>query len=951
VKKNLRNKDKGKILAVLLSVMLILAFIPVGIAGAAPAALTIIPNGGPITTSATVGINATPSGGQAVYYTINSGTAGTIPTLTPTVNCTVYSHPFIVSTSVGTFTVDAAVYDPTIGWGTLATAMFTVTPAPVVNLGTAASFAVLAGAGIMNTGTVSDPTTITGDVGTYPTTTETGFTGGDLLLTGTNYEEAGDLDNTVTIAAQAALLIAYNDAVGLASTKTLGDGEDLGGQTLYPGVYTSASTLKITSGSLTLDAQGDPNAVFVFQMGSALTTAASGAGGSGNGNVILTDGAQASNIFWQVYSGATLGTYSTFYGTILGDTGAITVGTGATVNGRLLTMTGAVTLGANTINAPVLALTTTPTAAAGSTNGTTAVTASPNTSGDTLAVEVSSTSITTPNVGAAAPTGTGVTNPYTPGSSISGVAGDYVGVYELNSSGTVVAFSQIQLTSGDIYSTTGVPAAPTIIQDGGVITTTQTVGIGNITAGDTAYYTISSGTTGPSPTVSSTVYTIPFTVSAAAGIFTVDAAVYDNVFGWSPVTPATFDVSYPASSGGGGGGGSIVSDTPTVTSEAATSVTSTSAVLNGDITSENGSAITAYGFLWGTSSTSLTNTLAVGANNFTGVFTDTLSGLTDGTTYYFEAYATNAYGTGDGSVLSLTAGVTTPTPTVMTEAASSITTDSAVLNGDITSDSGYSITDCGFLWGTSSSSLTTTLDVGANTQSGAFMDTLSGLTTGTTYYFEAYATNSYGTADGTVMSFTAGVQPPTTTTPSTGIAFSDVSARFWGYNIITSLATRGIVAGYPDGTFKPNAAITRAEFATMLVKALGLSITGTTTAFTDVAQGSWDYGSVNAAAAAGLVTGYGGTTQFGPYTLITREQMAVMVAKGMGSKAPATNGTELNAFNDGSRVSSWATTGVDEAVKAGIVIGMSADHLAPLAHATRAQAAAMIYQLLAFLGQ
>jgi hypothetical protein len=287
----------------------------------------------------------------------------------------------------------------------------------------------------------------------------------------------------------------------------------------------------------------------------------------------------------------------------------------------------------------------------------------------------------------------------------------------------------------------------------------------------------------------------------------------------------------------------------------------------------------------------------------------------------------------------------------MTEAASSITTDSAVLNGDITSDNGYSITDCGFLWGTSSSSLTSTLDVGANTQSGAFMDTLSGLTTGTTYYFEAYATNSYGTADGTVMSFTAGVQPPTTTTPSTGIAFSDVSARFWGYNIITSLATRGIVAGYPDGTFKPNAAITRAEFATMLVKALGLSITGTTTAFTDVAQGSWDYGPVNAAAAAGLVTGYGGTTQFGPYTLITREQMAVMVAKGMGSKAPATNGTELNAFNDGSRVSSWATTGVDEAVKAGIVIGMSADHLAPLAHATRAQAAAMIYQLLAFLGQ
>ena len=492
------------------------------------------------------------------------------------------------------------------------------------------------------------------------------------------------------------------------------------------------------------------------------------------------------------------------------------------------------------------------------------------------------------------------------------------------------------------------PAAPTISPDGGVITTAQTVGINApLSVGQAVYYTVYSGNTGTSPTVSSSVYTTPFIVSTAAGIFTVDAAVYDSVYGLGSVASATFDVSYPASSGGGGGG-SIVSDAPIVTSEAATSVTSTSAVLNGDITSENGSDITAYGFLWGTSSTSLTNTLAVGANNFTGAFTDTLSGLTDGTTYYFEAYATNAYGTGDGSVLSLTAGVTTPTPTVMTEAASSITTDSAVLNGDITSDNGYSITDCGFLWGASSSSLTTTLDVGANTQSGAFMDTLSGLTTGTTYYFEAYATNSYGTADGTVMSFTAGVQPPT---PTTGTAFSDVPTSFWGYSIITNLATRGIVAGYTDGTFKPNAAITRAEFATMLAKALGLNITNTTTAFTDVAQGSWDYGPVNAVAAAGLVSGYGGTTQFGPYTLITREQMAVMVAKALGTKAPVVNGTELSAFSDGSRVDGWATTGVDEAVKAGIVIGMSADHLVPLAHATRAQAAAMLYQMLNFLGK
>jgi hypothetical protein len=298
-------------------------------------------------------------------------------------------------------------------------------------------------------------------------------------------------------------------------------------------------------------------------------------------------------------------------------------------------------------------------------------------------------------------------------------------------------------------------------------------------------------------------------------------------------------------------------------------------------------------------------------------------------------------------------------PAVQTVAASTITATSAVLNGDITSDDGFNITDYGFMWGTSEGSLTNKLDVGTNNQSGAYMGTLSNLTTGTTYYFEAYATNSYGTSDdGAVMSFTAGVQaltapstPSTPSTPTTGTAFSDVPASFWGYNIITNLATRGIVAGYTDGTFKPNAAITRAEFATMLAKALGLNITNTTTAFTDVAQDSWDYGPVNAAAAAGLVVGYGGTTQFGPYTLITREQMAVMVAKALGTKAPTVNGTELSAFNDASQVSSWALTGVEESVKAGIVIGMSADHLAPLAHATRAQAAAMIYQLLNFLGK
>jgi hypothetical protein len=206
------------------------------------------------------------------------------------------------------------------------------------------------------------------------------------------------------------------------------------------------------------------------------------------------------------------------------------------------------------------------------------------------------------------------------------------------------------------------------------------------------------------------------------------------------------------------------------------------------------------------------------------------------------------------------------------------------------------------------------------------------------------------------MSFTAGVptttQTTTTTpsTPSTGTAFSDVSASYWGYDAISSLSSKGIVSGYPDGTFLPDASITRAEFATMLAKALRLNTNGTTGTFTDVTAGAWYYGSVNATASAGLVSGPGDNL-FAPTAPVYREQMAVMVAKALGNKAPATNGTELNAFSDKSAVSSWAVSGMDEAVEAGIVSGMTADTLVPLANATRVQAAAMIYQLLHFLGK
>lgn len=200
----------------------------------------------------------------------------------------------------------------------------------------------LAGAGVTNTG----PTTLNGDLGTFPTTSVTGTS--TLTQTGTNH--AGD---AVTQGAKNDLVTAYDSAAAQGPPSAIS--ADLGGQTLVAGVYNGASSIGLT-GALTLDAQGDPNAVFVFQAGSTLTTA------SGS-SVVLLNGAQACNIFWQVGSSATLGTGSAFRGSILAMTD-ITVTTAATIEGRVLARNGAVTLDTNTITRPLCASTPTATATA-----------------------------------------------------------------------------------------------------------------------------------------------------------------------------------------------------------------------------------------------------------------------------------------------------------------------------------------------------------------------------------------------------------------------------------------------------------------------------------------------------------------------------------------------------------------------------------------------------------
>jgi len=207
--------------------------------------------------------------------------------------------------------------------------------APIV-LGQAIDFAVLAGSGITNTGA----TTILGDVGTFPTPTITGF--GTVTLTGTNH--GGD---SITQAAKGDLLTAFNDAAGRLPTIIYAPITDLGGLVLAPGVHTDSSSFGIT-GTLTLDGGGNSNAVWIFQTGSTLVTAT-------NSMLVLINGAQAGNIFWQVGSSATLGVNSAFSGTILAAT-SITLDTGATLDGRALALNGAVTMDNNAIGiVPLLA--------------------------------------------------------------------------------------------------------------------------------------------------------------------------------------------------------------------------------------------------------------------------------------------------------------------------------------------------------------------------------------------------------------------------------------------------------------------------------------------------------------------------------------------------------------------------------------------------------------------
>jgi hypothetical protein len=298
----------------------------------------------PGVTQYTVTLSSNPSAGGTTNGagTFNSGSSVTV---TDPPNA---GYTFTNWTENGTVVSTNASYTFTISGNRTLVANFASAggagQAPVT-LGLTDGFAILSYAGITNTG----PTSITGDVGASPITgaSMTGFE--TVALVGTIYtvDAAGPTGYvtypTMLTQAMGDLTTAYNDAAGR-TVNPIGVAGNLGGQTLPPGLYKSTSSLEISSGDLTLDAQGDANAVWIFQIASSFNMT------SGR-QVFLIGGAKASNIFWQVGSAATFGTTAVMKGTIMAYAN-ITFATGASFEGRALARTESVTLQGNTIVKP-----------------------------------------------------------------------------------------------------------------------------------------------------------------------------------------------------------------------------------------------------------------------------------------------------------------------------------------------------------------------------------------------------------------------------------------------------------------------------------------------------------------------------------------------------------------------------------------------------------------------
>ncbi|MCI4361513.1 MAG: DUF3494 domain-containing protein, partial [Thermoplasmata archaeon] len=372
-----------------------------------------------------------------------------------------------------------------------------------VPLASASSYAILASSTVTSTGN----TAITGNLGLSPGTSVTGFP--PATITGIK-----NITTPSAAAAMANLTIAYNNASGRTNCAVTIAG-NIGGQTLTPGLYKSTSSLAISSGDLTLSGGGNPNGVFVFQVASAFTTTSGRA-------VVLSDGAQAGNVYWQIGSSVTIGTTSVMKGTIMAHD-SISMLTGSVLNGRVMAQTGEVSLAATTIVVPTSS-TSTPTYPVTFTeSGLPVATSWSVTYGGVTSTSVTSTIVFNVESG---------TYPFsvnlagfigTPGSGTVTVNGA--------PAGQAISFAAGQAGTFSItFTETGLPSGTSwTVTSGGVAVNSLTTTVG---------FTVPSGTYAYSVQVVSN-----YTASPSTGSLMVNGAA------------GTQTIAFTALNGGGGGGG------------------------------------------------------------------------------------------------------------------------------------------------------------------------------------------------------------------------------------------------------------------------------------------------------------------------------------------------------------------------------------------------------------
>jgi hypothetical protein len=362
----------------------------------------------------------------------------------------------------------------------------------------------------------------------------------------------------------------------------------------------------------------------------------------------------------------------------------------------------------------------------------------------------------------------------------------YVRSYATNNAGTSYG-AQISFTT----LTTPTLAATTAASS--IASTTATSG-GN-TSSDGGSAVSARGIVWGTATNPTTALTTKTTDGTGTGVFTSSL---------TGLTPATlyYVRSYATNAIGTVYGAEISFTTlavvPTLSTTAASSITRYGASSGGTITSNGGSVITVSGICWSTSATPTTSDSKTTDGTTSGTFSGSITGLTAGTTYYVRAYATNGIGTGYGTAQSFTTSASSFNNPVLasTTSATSITSNSAILGGNVTDEGTTQVSARGLVYGTSSGSSTSTVSLGSG--AGTFTSTLTGLAQGTTYYVRSFATNAQGTAYGTETSFTTQTTPtvsvtatPTSLTTTSAVGGGTISSA-GGATITTSGLVWGV---------------------------------------------------------------------------------------------------------------------------------------------------------------